>query len=296
MKYLSILCTLICALMARSTGQQQSVLATNASVRVSVSENGDVLLFSYTVTASDASARIDTVKIDITTSPTDAQLAATGLNNDASYSASLSSAAIRQGARVTPVGMSSPSGWRSNLTVDSAAAWHARMIDTGVSPASTVTGFTLESYGLPAPRAFTAEPYIAASDLQIPIPTGPSGLSDYLQALDAIKQSNIIRGTTIGPKAPPANFGAADFLAQIISYRKSAAELGWITSSGILNSLDAKLNAAGAALSRGDAANAANILDAFVNEVSAQDGKAISSEAAALLKYNALYLIKQLRS
>ena len=46
-----------------------------------------------------------------------------------------------------------------------------------------------------------------------------------------------------------------------------------------------------AALQRGDKSTAVNVLTAFVAEVDAQTDKHLTSEAAALLKFNAQYLI-----
>lgn len=64
---------------------------------------------------------------------------------------------------------------------------------------------------------------------------------------------------------------------------------GDISKHGIATSLLAKLDAAAAARSR-DCATAANIYGAFINEVSAQSGKAITTAAAAILIADAQYL------
>jgi hypothetical protein len=50
----------------------------------------------------------------------------------------------------------------------------------------------------------------------------------------------------------PVSFNAARFLATIISQKEQAISQGWIKDQGIGISLDAKLNAAGASLARGD--------------------------------------------
>ncbi|MDZ7262124.1 MAG: hypothetical protein ONB05_08475, partial [candidate division KSB1 bacterium] len=69
---------------------------------------------------------------------------------------------------------------------------------------------------------------------------------------------------------------------------------GWIDNQGIANSLDAKLDNAKKQLEKGKTKTAINVLQAFVNEVEAQKDKHLTSEAYALLKYNAEYLIKKL--
>ena len=62
-----------------------------------------------------------------------------------------------------------------------------------------------------------------------------------------------------------------------------AAEMGHITNQGVANALMSKLDAAQAALDRGQPAVAANILQAFIHQVEAQSGKHIVPEHAAHL-------------
>jgi hypothetical protein len=62
-----------------------------------------------------------------------------------------------------------------------------------------------------------------------------------------------------------------------------ATSQGLITSRGVANSLLAELNAAQAALDRGQTSVAINDLQAFINEVQAQAGKHIDSMHAQLV-------------
>jgi hypothetical protein len=103
-----------------------------------------------------------------------------------------------------------------------------------------------------------------------------------------------VQGSTIGPKDPPSPFVSLGFLDTIISYKHQAFSLGWIDNQGIVNSLDAKLDNAKKHLEKGKTTPAINVLQAFVNEVEAQKDKHVTSEAYALLKYNAEYLIAKL--
>ena len=57
----------------------------------------------------------------------------------------------------------------------------------------------------------------------------------------------------------------------------------WISKASVANSLCAKLDAAKAAAARGDWKAKAGILAAYLNEVSAQSGKSLTVEQAALL-------------
>ena len=60
-------------------------------------------------------------------------------------------------------------------------------------------------------------------------------------------------------------------------------QTGLIGKPGIAQDLEAKLRAAADALARGQANTADNIVQAFINAVEAQDGKAISADAASAL-------------
>ncbi len=62
-----------------------------------------------------------------------------------------------------------------------------------------------------------------------------------------------------------------------------ARDMGHITNQGVANALISKLDAAQAALDRGQPAVAANILQAFIHQVEAQSGKHIVPEHAAHL-------------
>lgn len=69
-----------------------------------------------------------------------------------------------------------------------------------------------------------------------------------------------------------------------------ALALGWITKSGTADSLRSKLDAIKDAIARGQFNAAKSQLDAFLNELDAQKGKAINQQAYDLLKADALYL------
>jgi len=74
---------------------------------------------------------------------------------------------------------------------------------------------------------------------------------------------------------------------------RSCTELGWITNQGICRSLEAKLENGKRQLERGNKTAAIGSLQAFLNEVEAQKGKQVSSEAYALLYFNGEYLLNR---
>ncbi len=174
-------------------------------------------------------------------------------------------------------------------------------------------GFSYKSKGLPSimDMAFFGMRRIRFSG---PSPTyDPDEIHDsFDRVMDALlaqypHAEDTVKGKTLGPTAPPADFKPLDFLDYIISMKHEAFTLGWITNKGIEQSLDAKLDSAKKKLEKGDTKTAKNILGAFINEVEAQGcetyeggsapcppGKHLTPEAYALLKYNVQYLIERL--
>jgi hypothetical protein len=97
---------------------------------------------------------------------------------------------------------------------------------------------------------------------------------------------------------PPA------FIDTLISYTRQAFALGWIKNRDIVQDLNAELNNAKRQLRRNNRRAAKDILRDFVDEVedlfeeedqhSDPQDVQITSEAYALLKFNAEYLISKL--
>lgn len=73
-----------------------------------------------------------------------------------------------------------------------------------------------------------------------------------------------------------------------------AFDMGHIAKAGVPDSLLAKLDAAQAALDRGQPGAALNLLRAFINEVDAQAGKSIASDPAGHLVEHAQNVIAAL--
>jgi hypothetical protein len=73
-------------------------------------------------------------------------------------------------------------------------------------------------------------------------------------------------------------------------------EDGEIYSDGVYKSLISKVNAAVQARDNGNTDTAVNILEAFINQVQAQDGKKIAPEAAEHMVHHATEAIEKLES
>lgn len=86
-------------------------------------------------------------------------------------------------------------------------------------------------------------------------------------------------------------------IEDLICAKHRLYDMGQIYGSGaqgIVKSLDAKLEAAQRAQARGQNPVAVNKLNAFIQEVEAQTGKHITSQAAAILIRAAQYVITNL--
>ena len=163
--------------------------------------------------------------------------------------------------------------------------WDSYTPATLVHPTEIVSGYGILSSGLPSIQRSWLSSYEKI----------PSREGQYDPASATIFATSLTR-ITLGPVILREPFAPTTFLDTLISYKHQALALKWIDNGGVANSLDQKLENARRKLESGDSATARNILEAFVNEVEAQKDKHLTSEAYALLKFNAEYLIDRLPS
>ncbi len=240
---------------------------------------------------------------------------------------------------VIPVGMERPENWIVGISIYGTASWGGGDY-IQLKPKQSLNGFGLMSYGLPGMREFKADPALDVDAEYYPGEESVEDAADPSDAIiakiDELNDKVSFKGRTIGPTAPPANFQPVKFLDYIVSLKKDAYYQGWIIQkyddrdrdqdrdkdkdkdkdkkdkknekgkdddkeTGIMNSLDKKLDRVRAELVKGDNREAIEKLKAFTLEVAAlyKEGKGIrqshiTSEAFALLYYNAQYLIDQL--
>lgn len=168
--------------------------------------------------------------------------------------------------------------------------WYARgRFEWSIRPGSSLGGFSFTHTGLPSIRTyFSQSSYIYSPENQEEIDKIESEeLNDYF--------NNCKRGKTVGPGPTPAG-GPSGHIANMVQLKHQAQDLGWISSSGIVTSLDAKLEAAQAAIDRGQNKTASNQIQAFEHELVAQKGKTVNQSAYIMLRANADYLLDLLRS
>lgn len=275
---------------------------TNVAIQASVHFNAQSGLYSYQYTinnSQDSTGDLIGLDIDISYPSGSAILKKEGLTIPYGKWSRTFDQSIPPTAKVTmiPVGMEKPDKWIVGVSVYGTAGWGSPDY-VQLKPGESLGGFGLTSYGLPGIRGFKAEPNLDVDADYYPHLESVEGAWDESKAIIAkikeLEDKVNFMGKTVGPTAPPVVFNATTFLDYIIGLKHQAASLGWIDNSGIVNSLDVKLDNAKKKLSQGDNSTAKNILNAFINDVEAQAGKHVTSEAYALLKYNALYLISNL--
>jgi hypothetical protein len=294
-----LLPTLVLCMVECSRSQDYPFLR-KVDVQASVSFDSTNAMFSYAYKITNGSenrGRIQTFEIDISRSDNSQQLDSAGLRFAGS---GLLERWFRRDYpprqhRIVPVGFPVLPG-REWLAMLLSKPWVSFSADTFfIAPGNSVESIVIMSKGLPGIRAFVVKPNFQ-DDVLFPSIEDTSETAMTTAQMDSIREAVNYHGSTIGPIAPLLNFMATAWCDTIASYKHKAVELGWIENQGIVNSLDQKLENAKAQLEKGNTTSARNILQAFVNEVEAlnKEGGKITSEAYALLKFNAEYLMGKL--
>ena len=186
----------------------------------------------------------------------------------------------------------SPSIWEGRGRIADTAfhSWTTFNEPRGLAPGTSAGGFGLVRGSLPAIVSF-----LAWNDVEPPkFPRGEA--PDTCEGADVIENS--FKGTTVGPKPPPEEFVAIEFLNFLITLVHDSRQQGWITRDGAKTSLLAKLTNAKRKLEDGKTKVVKNMLKAFTNEVQAtscqeftcRGNKPLTSEAYALLFFNGQFL------
>lgn len=193
----------------------------------------------------------------------------------------------------TPTVVQNPSGWTSlgPTPVNRIITWVSE--DDTIKPDSQLSGFSIQTSDLPGivalkfegladPLAYPDEP---------PADAGYAGL-----ALQREDRNSFVTLFSVGP----STFVYSDpglAIDRLVAFKHESVSRGWIFgpgSEGIVKSLDAKLDAAKAAVARGQNSAAKNQLNSFINELTAQRNKKLNDTAFMLLKTNAEFIIGKL--
>jgi hypothetical protein len=192
-----------------------------------------------------------------------------------------------------PIAASSPQpGWRVIVATDATAEWEAIQDTSVVPPKHALAGFSMASHGPPALGRFTLSPHIDPDRAPVMSPgDDPGDVDRYNQDLARYVRSQSVEGITLAPAAPVTVTPDA-VLANLSNQVVQARSLSWISNDAITRSLRDKLEAAHAALLRHQSEVARSTLSALRNEVAAQSGKSLTTEAVDLLDVTVQYVLQ----
>jgi len=215
--------------------------------------------------------------------------------------------------RIIPVGVPSlptykgfTSAWFAGFGVNKRIDWVRAIASYRIEPGDTLLGITMISHGLPGLRAFVISPSYEPVPPVIVTPENedsvylnvPPLTQEEEEAFQRLLDSIKVRGTTIGPTAPPATFNALTFLDTIASYVSQSRTLGWITTQAAANKYTALIDSAQSHLAvtppqRGIAK--AKLDSVLLNVHPDSTAGLLTSEAYALLRFNTEYVLTKLR-
>jgi hypothetical protein len=214
------------------------------------------------------------------------------------------------------------SAWSADFGIDGSVGWMRALPKYLLEPGMKLDGLVLTTYGLPRLRTFVVGPKYHPVPDTTRNETTEEEEKAFARVLDSIK----VKGTTIGPTAPPSPFVPSSFLDTLLSYTRQSAKLGWIgkdrdddcddderPDDGIVRNIEQRLQKAKRELAKGDTVQTRMELGKLVQKIERlwkrsqkeekndkrerwekQEKVIITSEAYALLKFNAEYLIDSL--
>lgn len=280
-------------------------------VRCSVTWDPETKILTYTYSLSNGHLSAGCVKvfeIDLKYTDSSVELSAEGLVDYPRY-VDRSAFEVDSSLRTIPVGIPTlptfkgfRSAWFAGFSIRGTVEWIRANKRFSLEPGESLDSIVMTSRGNPGLRTFVVSPSYKPAPPVIVTPANEDSVrlnarepsNEEELAFKHFEDSIRARGLTIGPTAPPLSFSPLAAIDTLVSYKHQALTLGWITNQGVANSLDQKLENARKQLERGNNKAAKNILEALLNEVEAQKDKHLTSEAYALLKYNAEYLISKL--
>lgn len=186
---------------------------------------------------------------------------------------------LRRNTTIWVVG--SPRLWSGSpeLVQDSAAViWFTFNAETRIKPGESVEGFAVAGVGVPDFVTLRVRGHV-------PIPVGEESENvEYAEPPSIWVDAAEALTVGIVPKPVATSSGMLDRLSTLSS---RACELAWVAPGSICSSLTARLSDASTALARGQKRTARSEIDAYIADLEASRGGAVSESAYALLWPNA---------
>jgi|GEM_PF-2022326 len=199
------------------------------------------------------------------------------------------------GHRIIPVGYpDTPKYWIGKIRNDGTGGFSGDSRNL-IQPGQTLDGFVMTSKALPGIRTFIAHPRYDPNDYYPSIDDVSEEEAE--QIINQIEKDYVeisFRGITIGPVAPPAIFNAVSYLDTLLSYTRQSKDLGWITEQATAEKYEGYFTMAQNMLQQNRITETRAKLQEVLQDVEADSGAFLTSEAYALLRYNTEYLLSQL--
>lgn len=259
-------------------GNEALLTGVYVSARVTFDSNSKIYQYEYSLSnGKESKGRIDSFIVTIRTPDggerlSDAYLIKKGPDPVAALPDELRTAMERFQEMlppIVPVSLTSPSAWIS-ITMGN-ARWGSDEATIGAG--EMLSGFVIESPGLPTIREFHADPKVD---------NPPAG------------RDLIFQGKTIGPTAPPSAIVYDEFIGHLTSMGREAFKLGWIKKDELFDDIEVGLKKARNAAEVFKEKDTKDAISTLLDKVEAAKEAGLSPEGYALLKYNLQYLLKKL--
>lgn len=282
---------------AQDTGTMPVPVFTDAGVGVVVSYDAAEGLYRYDYTISNPtgnSGAIWTFDINISRPRNGMELSSAGLTIPRGTRAftfdEVYSDMLKWNPKpMVPVGLKSPpglepsglTGWGGSIS-NGLAGFSG---DPNILPGESQGGFIFISRGLPGIRDIKIEP-----DWMMVVEG--SVTDEDVSVSRAVKQQLTVTKKTVGPTAPPGQYGMdlRGLLEKIYGYITESAALGWLADAALADSLRAKLDAAKQFMNTDDGTQAKTTLGEFMTLLDNASPAQRTSEGYGLLYYNAKYV------
>ena len=159
-----------------------------------------------------------------------------------------------------------------------------------IQPGQEVTGFVLASRGIPGIRKFVAMPQFDINDYY-PDAQGVVDLDSLTRKISSDREATKFNGVTVGPISPQADFSVVPWIDTLISFVGQSFTAGWIADASVRDKYIGYLTNGKSLVLSGNFTGARTLFQTLLHDVDQDSSSAFASEAYALLRYNAEYLL-----
>lgn len=157
-----------------------------------------------------------------------------------------------------------------------------------VKPGDSLVGFQVLAKGPPAIVPY----YVQGYRPEVTAIYDSTDVSEYSLRLDILTNSN--KGFTVAPGISRTQEGPTNILDTLHSYINQSRTLGWITNQSTADRYSGLIDSAQKALADNKIRTVRSCLQTAIQHSAEDSAKSISSEAYALIRFNAEYLAGQL--